>query len=96
MSQPATRAFLSGVVAGPHWSIPLLAIVRRLPRGYELRQYPDVCHAVEAQYALPDWHWAWQFTHGREDLGWPYTIQGKCDIWGAKDVFLKQKSHGKT
>jgi hypothetical protein len=51
-----TRTFVSGVVAGPHWSIPLAEIVRRVPPGYLLRQYPDICHSLQAQYAIPDWH----------------------------------------
>jgi hypothetical protein len=68
LSQPATQSFLSGVVVGPHWRIPTMEIVRRMPPGYLLRQYPDICHSMQAQYAIPDWHWAWQFTHGREAI----------------------------
>ena len=68
LEQPATRRFLSGVVIGPHWRIPTTEIVRRVPKGYLLRQYPDICHSLESQYAIPDWHWAWQFTHGREAI----------------------------
>jgi hypothetical protein len=68
LSLPHTRKFLSGVVAGPHWSIPLTEIVKRVQPGYLLRQYPDICHSLQAQYAIPDWHWAWQFTHGRENI----------------------------
>ena len=26
----------------------------------------QICHSRSAQYAIPDWHWAWQFTHGRQ------------------------------
>lgn len=36
---PAVRAYLHGVVVGPHWSIPTTEIVKRMPKGYPLRQY---------------------------------------------------------
>ena len=49
LSQTATRRFLSGVAIGPHWRIPTTEIVRRMPAGYLLRQYPDICHSLQAQ-----------------------------------------------
>ena len=60
------RSYLTGVVIGPHWSIPTTTILQKMPEGFAVRQYPDICHSRSAQYAIPDWHWAWQFTHGRQ------------------------------
>ena len=60
------RSYLTGVVIGPHWSIPTTKILQDMPKGFSVRQYPDICHSRSAQYAIPDWHWAWQFTHGRQ------------------------------
>ena len=62
----AVREYLHGVVVGPHWSIPTAEIVKRMPPGYALRQYPDICHPRGAQYAIADWHWGWQATAGRQ------------------------------
>ena len=74
IATPTVRAFLHGVVVGPHWSIPTAEIARRMPSGYPLRQYPDICHPRGAQYAIADWHWAWQATAGRQMIN-PQPLQ---------------------
>ena len=66
LSSAQVRSYLTGVVIGPHWSIPTTKILQEMPKGFAVRQYPDICHSRSAQYAIPDWHWAWQFTHGRQ------------------------------
>ena len=33
-----------------------------------IRQYPDLCHTVHAQFPVPEWHWAWAVTHGRNPI----------------------------
>ena len=38
----AVRSYLHGVVVGPHWSVPTSKIVKDMPEGYAVRQYPDV------------------------------------------------------
>jgi hypothetical protein len=81
IDSPAVRAYLHGVVVGPHWSMPTTTIVRDIPKGYAVRQYPDICHSRSAQYAIPDWHWAWQFTHGRQVPGGCYyntSLHPRC------------------
>jgi len=61
------RWWLGGLVAGP--SSPPIAITRaRLHPRYRLRDYPDVTHAVRAQYVVPDWDPAFAFTLGREPI----------------------------
>lgn len=45
-----------------------------MPVGYPLRQYPDICHPRGAQYAIQEWHWAWQSTHGRQSIN-PMPLQ---------------------
>ena len=32
----------------------------------QVRLYPDVSHTLTAMYPVPDWHYAWAFTHGRQ------------------------------
>ena len=32
----------------------------------QVRLYPDVSHTLTAMYPVPDWHFAWAFTHGRQ------------------------------
>ena len=66
ITTPPVRSYLTGVVVGPHWRIPTTTILQKMPKGFAVRQYPDICHSRSAQYAIPDWHWAWQFTHGRQ------------------------------
>jgi hypothetical protein len=66
IDSPSVRRYLNGVVIGPHWSISTAEIVERLPDKYPLRLYPDICHSRSAQFAIPDWHWKWQYTHGRQ------------------------------
>jgi hypothetical protein len=57
--------WLGGMVAGP--SSPPLADVRaRLPKQYELRDYPDITHSVRCQFPVPWWDPAYAFTLGRE------------------------------
>jgi hypothetical protein len=61
------RPWLGGLVAGP--SSPALAETRaRLHPRYQLRDYPDITHTVRAQYVVPDWDPAFNFTLGREPI----------------------------
>jgi hypothetical protein len=61
------RPWLGGLVAGP--SSPPLAETRgRLHPRYQLRDYPDITHTVRAQYVVPDWDPAFNFTLGREPI----------------------------
>ena len=54
--------------------MPTAEIVKRMPAGYAVRQYPDICHPRGAQYAITDWHWAWQSTAGRQMIN-PMPLQ---------------------
>ncbi len=59
--------WFGGLVAGPS-SPPLAETRARLDRRYKLRDYPDVTHTVRAQYVVPDWDPAYNFTLGREPI----------------------------
>ena len=61
------RPWLGGLVAGPS-SPPLAETRARLHPRYQLRDYPDVTHTVRAQYVVPDWDPAYNFTLGREPI----------------------------
>ena len=59
--------WFGGLVAGPS-SPPLGETRARLHPRYRLRDYPDVTHTVRAQYVVPDWDPAYNFTLGREPI----------------------------
>lgn len=61
------RPWLGGLVAGPS-SPPVAETRARLHPRYQLRDYPDITHAVRAQYVVPDWDPAYNFTLGREPI----------------------------
>jgi hypothetical protein len=58
-------SWLGGLVAGPS-SPPIPQTRRRLPKGYRLRDYPDITHTVRCQYPVPWWDPAFSLTLGRE------------------------------
>jgi hypothetical protein len=57
--------WLGGLVAGPS-SPPLREMRERLPRRYQLRDYPDLTHNKLCQYEVPEWDQAFALTLGRE------------------------------
>lgn len=63
----ADLPWFGGLVAGPS-SPPLAETRARLHPRYRLRDYPDVTHTVRAQYVVPDWDPAFNFTLGREPI----------------------------
>ncbi|GAB3023094.1 hypothetical protein [Spirosoma pulveris] len=57
--------WLAGLVHGP--GSPSLAETRfRLPKQYQLRQYPDITHNVRCEYPVERWDQAYALTLGRE------------------------------
>ncbi|AUD05008.1 hypothetical protein [Spirosoma pollinicola] len=57
--------WLAGVVHGP--GSPSLAETRyRLPKQYQLRQYPDITHNIRCEYPVERWDQAYALTLGRE------------------------------
>ena len=62
---PSTRSWLDGVVYGPGILGGAIDLLSRLPWGYPVRLYPDICHTLTAMLPVPDWHYAWAFTGGR-------------------------------
>ncbi|QHV98750.1 hypothetical protein [Spirosoma endbachense] len=57
--------WLAGVVHGP--GSPSLAETRfRLPKQYQLRQYPDITHNVRCEFPTERWDQAYALTLGRE------------------------------
>ncbi len=85
----ATWPWFGGLVAGPS-SPPLLETRARLDPRYRLRDYPDITHAVRAQYVVPDWDPAFNLTLGREPINpRPVFYAGLHDrIAGHTDGFI--------
>lgn len=59
--------WLGGLVAGPS-SPPLGEMRNRLPKQYQLRDYPDLTHNKLSQYEVPEWDQAYALTEGREAI----------------------------
>jgi hypothetical protein len=58
-------SWFAGVVHGP--SSPNLAETRyRLPKQYQIRQYPDITHNVRCEFPVSHWDQAYALTLGRE------------------------------
>ncbi|GAB4050157.1 hypothetical protein [Spirosoma litoris] len=57
--------WLQGVVYGPG-SPPLAETRYRLPKQYQLRQYPDITHTVRCEFPVEHWDQAYALTLGRE------------------------------
>lgn len=57
--------WLAGVVYGPG-SPPLAETRYRLPKQYQLRQYPDITHTVRCEFPVERWDQAYALTLGRE------------------------------
>jgi hypothetical protein len=69
LALPATRAWLDGVVWGPidlGGEMAMLDRISKISPQYKIRLYPDICHTLTAMYPVPDWHYAWAFTEGRQ------------------------------
>jgi hypothetical protein len=62
----ATRAFVGGIVYGPHERLSMLDYLAAMPAGYPLRQYPDICHTEFSQFEVNQWSFALATTHGRQ------------------------------
>jgi hypothetical protein len=58
--------WLTGVVHGPQVRLDLPAFRAAVPRGYPIRDYPDITHSRHCQYPVPDWDVAFAITLGRE------------------------------
>jgi hypothetical protein len=61
-------AWLAGVVFGPQQRESLEELRRRVPARYKIRFYPDITHAFECQYPVPDWDFAYAATENREPI----------------------------
>lgn len=61
--------FITGFFVGPQSrdSFPLQR--KMIPAQYQLQAYPDIAHAMHAQFAMPDWDPAYAFSEGREPVG---------------------------
>jgi hypothetical protein len=60
--------WLGGVVYGPQVRISLKDLRARVPQRYPIRNYPDITHTRQCQYAVPNWDAAFAFTEGREPI----------------------------
>lgn len=59
----AAGHYITGLAYGPHVRIPLTEFVART--ALPVRQYPDLCHSLSAEFEVPYWHHAFAYTHGR-------------------------------
>eukprot|EP00939_MAST-03C_sp_MAST-3C-sp1_P000725 g725.t1 len=56
-----------GAVYGPHNRVSLDDFVADLADGsVSVRQYPDLAHAVDAQFQIKEWDAPWAFSYGRQ------------------------------
>ena len=62
----AVKQWLTGVSWGPVILGSETQMLARLPLGYKVRLYPDICHTLTAMYPVPDWSFIWANTHGRQ------------------------------
>ena len=70
VARPSNRAFLTGVAshASPVPFPEYVSMAHAAAPGVLIRQYPDICHAIHAQFPIADWHPAWSATHGRNPI----------------------------
>ena len=59
-------AWLAGVVYGPWAKQTLHEMREQTPAQYPVRRYPDICHNVRCEFAVPQWDPAFAHTLGRE------------------------------
>ncbi len=55
-----------GVVYGPHNRLPFLKFSKCFNNQIKIRQYPDICHMFDAQYALKKWDDPFAMSYGRQ------------------------------
>ncbi|MBM3734894.1 MAG: hypothetical protein FJW39_03835 [Acidobacteria bacterium] len=60
--------WLDGVVFGPQIRVSLADLRAKVPARYPIRHYPDITHSLRAQYAVPNWDFAYQVTLQREPI----------------------------
>ena len=60
--------WLTGVVHGPQVSMEVNQFRDAVPRKFLVRLYPDITHAYDAQYVVPDWDFAFAATQNREPI----------------------------
>lgn len=60
--------WLTGVVHGPQISMDVNELRKVVPAKYPIRQYPDITHSLDAQYAVPNWDFAFAATQNRESI----------------------------
>ena len=68
LKTPRVKAFLDGVVYGPLSALPLDEFVARVPEGYLIRNYPDICHSASCEFPVRGWHPIFATTHLREGI----------------------------
>ncbi|MBN9658685.1 MAG: hypothetical protein J0H49_10945 [Acidobacteria bacterium] len=61
-------AWLTGIVHGPQVRVSIQELRRRVPARYGIRNYPDITHSVQCQFAVPNWDAPEAFTHAREGI----------------------------
>lgn len=60
--------WFEGMVYGPWTREGIHELRRNTPPQYKLRHYPDICHNLRCQYAIPKWDRAFARTWGRDGI----------------------------
>ncbi len=60
--------WLEGIVYAPQQSETLEEFRARVPERYKMRLYPDITHALDSQFPVPDWDFALAATLHREPI----------------------------
>ncbi len=79
--------WLTGVVHGPQISMDVNELRKVIPAKYPIRQYPDITHSLDAQYAVPNWDFAFAATQNRESIN-PRPV-GQSAIFHADSIASK-------
>lgn len=61
-------AWLTGVFFGPQSRDPMPVQRARIPAIYPIQFYPDIGHALHAQFPVPNWDLAFALLEGREPI----------------------------
>lgn len=61
-------AWLTGIVIGPQNRDSIATVRSRIPAQYRIRRYPDITHAIRAEFPVPEWDLAHARTSERESI----------------------------
>lgn len=68
LADPQVSSYLTGVVGGPHTRVLMSDLIALVPSSLPIRDYPDLTHNLMAQFAVPEWPFAFAWTLGRQAI----------------------------